>query len=338
MVRIRHGSLALALALAFVGCKKDEKKSDPANPTAEKTEKGDVMGGGKAAMGAAAAGEDLALLPLDSELVLGINWSQVQTSALWKQFVEPKMMQGDTQKKLAEFKAKCGFDPMSSIKSVSIGLKSLGENKPNGVVVVHGLDKAKTFACLEQNKDEMTKDGTEYSKDGDVALFKNTKENQTVGLTFVNDATGVLVLGDTVNAAAVKTAAAGGSKLKDSPSFVDMYGKIRTGDSLWGLLNNSKKVFGKMSNMGINASAMYGSLNVTDGLSLDLRLRVENETAAAQLATMSKQQMGQAKQMFDQADVTTEGKDVRFTVVMSATKLNEMIKNFGGMLGGLGGM
>lgn len=67
-------------------------------------------------------------------------------------------------------------------------------------------------------------------------------------------------------------------------------------------------------------------------------MRLADDAAATQLATMSKQQMGQAKQMFDQADVTTEGKDVKYTVVMSSAKLNEMIKNFGGMLGGLGGM
>ena len=37
------------------------------------------------------------LLPLDSEIVMGLNFSQLQTSALWKKFVEPQMMKGDTQ-------------------------------------------------------------------------------------------------------------------------------------------------------------------------------------------------------------------------------------------------
>src|SRR5882757_8033673 len=94
MVRIRHGSpvvvavVVFGLALALFGaCKKDDKKSDPATGDKAGQKSGDVekpMSGVAAmAMGA----EDLSLLPLDSELVLGINVAQVQQSALWKQFV-----------------------------------------------------------------------------------------------------------------------------------------------------------------------------------------------------------------------------------------------------------
>lgn len=337
MVRIRHGSLALALALAVVGCKKDEKKADPAggDKTAEKAA-GDKAGGA-AAMGASASGEDLSLLPKDSELVLGINWTQVQGSQLWKQFVEPKLMKPENMTKLNEFKAKCGFDPMTAVKTISMGFKNLQGGKPDGVIVVHGVDKTKTLGCLDTMKPEMEKDGTEYTRDGDVALFKD-KGGQTVGLTFVNDSTAVGVVGADATSAGIKQAAAGGSKLKDSPAFVDMYSKIRTGDSLWLLMNGNSSLLDKMGSMGVKAKAVFGSLNVTDGLALDLRMRVADDQSAQQLASMSKQQLGQAAKMFDQSDVVAEGADVKYTLVMSAAKLQNMIQQFGPMLGGLGGM
>ena len=155
MVRIRRGwhvvALGLVLALS-AACNKDEKKSaNPGDNTAEKGDKAGVASSGGTV-------DDLTLLPLDSELVLGINFAQVQQSALWKQFVEPKLMSGEAQTKLAEFKAKCDFDPMASFKTVSVGLKGLGGNKPDGIIVAHGIDKGKALACFDKMKPEIEKD------------------------------------------------------------------------------------------------------------------------------------------------------------------------------------
>src|SRR5262245_45677773 len=91
MVRIRHGwhVAALGLALTLAGCNKEEKKGAAGDKTAEKGEPGVAPSGPSGKSGAV---DDLTLLPLDSEIVLGINFSQVTQSSLWKQFVEPKMM------------------------------------------------------------------------------------------------------------------------------------------------------------------------------------------------------------------------------------------------------
>lgn len=334
MVRIRHGMLVIALGVGLVSaCKKDEKKADPA--------KGDVPAekGGAAPTAGAAAGDDLSLLPLDSELVLGINVAQVQQSSLWKQFVEPKLAQSnDTMAKLAEFKAKCGFDPLASLKSVSLGMKGVGEDKPDGVIVVHGLDKTKSLDCFEKMKDEMTKEGTEYSKSGDVVLLKNTKQgDQTTALTFVNDNTLVAVVGTQATPDGIKAVVGAKSTLKTSPQFVDMYSKVNSGDSLWGLMNGNSKAFDKMGQMGAKPKAMFGSVNVTDGLSLDMRMRFDTPDAATQLATMAQGQLQPAQKMFDKADVKAEGNDVHVTVVLSSAKLTSLIQQFGGMFGAGGG-
>jgi hypothetical protein len=335
MVLIRRGwhvvALGLVLALA-AACSKDEKKSaNPGDKTAEKGDKPGVASSGGAAV------DDLTLLPLDSELVLGINFAQVQQSALWKQFVEPKLMSGEAQAKLAEFKAKCDFDPMASFKTVSVGLKGLGGTKPDGVIVAHGIDKAKALACFDKMKPEIEKENGQITKDGDVILGKG-KNGDDFAMMFVNDNTGVMALGSQANAAGVKAAAAGTSTLKSSPQFVDMYGKVKTSDSLWFLLNGNSKVFEKVAAMGIKPKAVFGSLNVTDGLSLDVRMRMESPDAASQLASMGKAQIQQAAKMFDQIDVNADGSDVKFTVVLSSQKLQGLITQFSGMFGALGGM
>jgi hypothetical protein len=335
MVRIRHGSLVvvLGLAVALVACKKDEKSGNAtAGQPADKA--------GQAGMGGnTASGEDLSLLPLDSELVLGLNFAQVQQSALWGQFVRPKLMSAEAQRKLTEFKDSCGFDPMTSLKSVSVGLKGVGADKPDGVIVMHGLDKAKVWACLENDKmkAEMTKDGGSFSRDGEVGLFKD-KSGSQLAVTFVNDSTAIAVLGEQVTAASAKAAAAGGSTLKSSPQFVEMYSKVKSNDSLWFLVNGKSKIFDKTAAMGVKPKAMFGSVNVTDGLSLDLRLRLDTPDAAAQLAEMGKKQVQQAAKMFDQIDVISDASDVKISVVLSSQKLQALITQFAGLLGAFGGM
>jgi len=335
MVRIRHGWLvaALALGVSVGACKKDEKK--PAGDTAAAgSTAGTASGGGAAAK---AGASDLDLLPVDSEVVLGINFAQVQQSALWKKFVEPQLMKDDTQKKLAEFKDKCGFDPLTAVTSVSVGLKGVGADTPDGIIVAHGADKGKMIGCLEKMKPEAEKDGDTVTIDGDVVTVK-TKDGTSVAMTFANDSTLVLGIGANGTPDAVKAAAAGNSALKSSPTFVDMHSKINTKDSLWLLMNGNSKAFDQAAAMGFKPKAVFGSLNVTDGLSMDLRIRVDSPDQAASLTNMAKGQLAAVQGMVDQVDVANEGPDVKLTVAISATKLEQLVAQFGGMMGGLGGM
>jgi hypothetical protein len=330
MVRIRHGWLAIAMSLVVGGaaCKKDDSK------TGDKADKGDKAGGSTSAGG---VGDDLSLLPVDSEMVLGLNFSQLQGSQLWKTFVEPKMMTGDAVKKFAEFKDKCGFDPMSAVKTVSVGLKGLNSKQPEGAFVIHGAEKDKVLSCLDKMKDEITKDGTEYTRDGDVALFKD-KNGPGVAITFINDTTALGTIGTAGTKDGVKAAAAGGSALKTSPAFVDMYGKINTNDSLWLLMNGNSKLFDKAAAMGVKPKALFGSLNVTDGLTVDFRMRVDTPDQAKQFADMAQGQLKQAEKMFDKISITNEGNDIKLSVVLSNQKLQALIQQVGSMMSAFGGM
>src|SRR5215510_16184836 len=129
MVRTRHAWLVvmLALGISVLGaCKKEGSNS----ATGDKSE----------ASGGAAGTDDMSLLPADSEVVFGLNLSQLQQSQLWKQFIEPRMATGETQRKMNEFKARCGWDPMTAMSSLAFGGKEMEGNKPAIVLVMHGID------------------------------------------------------------------------------------------------------------------------------------------------------------------------------------------------------
>lgn len=323
MVRIRQRS-AVALAATLVlglglvaGCKKDDA--------------GGAGGKSGDSTSASSAGDDLSLLPADSEVVVGVNLKQLQQAPLWKSMVEPKLMTGETLRRINEFKTKCNFDPMTAIGSVVVGVKNTQGDKPDGVAVIHGIDKAKAMDCLDKSKDEIAKDGTEVTKDGDVVLFKG-KTGETAALSFLNGDTAVAVFGANGNAAGVKAVASGGSGLKNSASFLEMYKKIKTGESVW--LMASGKTLEKVPG---GATAAYGSINVTDGLSLDLRLRFATPDAATQAVTMANAQAKQAAKYVDKAEFTGEGNELHGAVVVSAQKLAELGPMLGMLMGGMGG-
>src|SRR4051812_38522461 len=102
MVRTRTGWLVVAVAAFGLGasaCKKD----------------------GANGVAGAVSNPDIAMLPADSDVVLGLNFAQLQSSAMWKQYAP--MVLKNANKELGEFQATCGFDPVTTIKSVSIGAK-----------------------------------------------------------------------------------------------------------------------------------------------------------------------------------------------------------------------
>ncbi|MFN0250455.1 MAG: hypothetical protein ACKV2T_26480 [Kofleriaceae bacterium] len=339
-------ALVLAAGIGAAACKKDEKKPEggaatgsAAPTTAEKKAPADKVASPAVAVTKAMAnGDDLSLIPSDSEIVMGLNFAQLQKSSLWKKFVEPQLVKPDFQTKLASFKDQCGFDPMTSIQSLSLGMKNVGakgKDTPDGVVVIHGLDKAKTTACLTKMKAEIEKDGTKLTDDGGVYTLSN--DGNSAAFTHVNDTTVVMVVGANGNATGVKAATAGTSALKTSPAFIDMFAKIKTGDSLWLLANGNSPMFEKAGALGVKPKAVFGSVNVTDGLTMDLRIRLNTADEATSLANMVQGQAKQAAQMFDKFDVGTEAADLKVSIALSTQKLEQLIGQVMALAGGMGG-
>ena len=341
--------LSLSLALLSSCQKEEEKKADPAGGSGATAEKGGeigkALGGGGQPMqqvsGQAAA--DLDMIPVDSEVVAGLNFAQLQQSAIWQKSIMPKLAKGDFLAKLGEFKSTCGFDPMVAIKTVTVGLKNLGDDKPEGVIVVHGLEKAKVLACLDQQKikDDLAKDKVEVTKDGELTMLVDKKDGDNMAIKFLDDTTAVAVIGPKASKDGVQSLISGKSALRTSPAFVDMYGKINAQDSVWALVNGNMKGVDKLATLlGLKPKALFGSINVTDGLTADLRMSVDTPDQAAQTAAGLSQQAAMAKQFVDNVAVTSEGADVKLTLAISNAKLMALQSQMkgGGGLGGMGGM
>jgi len=335
MVRTRSLLVAIAaLGLGASACKKKEEKK--AEPTGSATTSEKPTEPKPAPAVQIVGGEDLALLPADSELVMGLNFTQLKQSALWKQF-SPKLME-KISGGLNEFKAACGFDPIDAIQTVSLGVKGVGTDNVDGAFVIHGPDKAKSMACIDKAKVEAKKKGTDVTVDGEVVLVKD-KSGKPSAWTFTNANTLVGVVGAAASKDTLLAATKGTSTLKTSQTFVEMYNKINTKESLWLLVNGNAPFMAKAAQAGVKPKAVFGSLNVTDGLTLDLRIRLGSPDEATQLVNMAKGQTNnaQVKQMFDKLDVTADGNDAKIALAMSNAKLQNLIQMASSMMGGMGG-
>jgi hypothetical protein len=279
---------------------------------------------------AMAAPDDLSLLPVDSEMVGGLDFQQLQSSQLFKAFVGPMLAKNDVQKDLQEFQTQCGMDPMKVVTKLSFGFKGIGAATPEGVVVMHGVNKVKAVACYDKLV-KSGKIGKDAKKDGDVLLFK--KNGNQAAVTFVDDNTALFVMGANGTKDGIKTVAKGGSALKTSAAFVELHKKTNTGDTLWMIMNGSSKAFDAMASLGIKPKAVYGSLNVTKDLNLDVRVRMKSAADATNLSNMMNTQVKAAAGMVDKITIAADGSDVSVKVLLSDAKLKALATQFGGMMG-----
>jgi len=267
--------------------------------------------------------DDLSLLPVDSEIVLGVNIAQVQQSALWQKFVVPMLGRGELGQGLAEIKRLCNIDVFAEMRSIAAGLKNLDRPAPDSVFVVHGLRGDKVMACLANPTvgAELKKDNVEIVRDHDVTLLREPGTSNAAALQFLDGDTLLVLVSANPTRADVEALLASKSSLRSSPAFAAMYDKLDTKQSLWGLANGSARVLEKLKEVGAQPKAVFGTINVTDRLTADLRMRLDTPDQASQVAAGMKQLAGMAAAFVDSIDVTSDGSDVRFMVAMSEQKL-----------------
>jgi hypothetical protein len=262
--------------------------------------------------------------------VFGVNFAQLQQSPLWKQYMPPVIAAVSGVK---PFQDVCGFDPLASLQTITVGLKGFGDaDKPTGTIVVHGYDRTKAMACFDSNGiKHAEKLGTRVNVDDDVVMVA-APDGIQVGFTFVDQTTMIAIVGpDAGRKESILRVASGNAEgLESSQAFKDMYGKINTHDTLWLLINGNSPGVQKLVGMGMHMRALFGSLNVTDALSADVRVRVGSADEATSLTQLAQGQLPQAKMFFDKLDIVAEAEDIKISAAMSQQKLQQLV----GMVGG----
>ncbi|HWU87916.1 MAG TPA: hypothetical protein VN253_11605 [Kofleriaceae bacterium] len=280
---------------------------------------------------AASAADALAFLPADSEFVLGLDMRQVVASPLWKQF-EQRLMQR-VGKPLQEFKAACGYDPILTLRTMTIGVKVVRGDDPEGVFVVRGPDRDKTLGCMRSPV--FAKDGRTITVDRGVVTIpgKGAGDSPTV-MTFVDASTAVFMTGPQATRAQLEAALASGAPLRKSRAFSELWSGVDPKQTLWIVVNGSSKMFDPLASLAARPKSVVGSLSLANGLSASGRVRFDSADQATQYASMLQGQLGMAKPMVEEVDVAADGPDLTLRLAMTVSQIESIVAMMGGMLGG----
>jgi hypothetical protein len=311
VVRSRMVSRSLfAMMLCASACSHDHPVTTPSNHAPSP----DVV---------AASNDPVGFLPIDAEVVVALDIPKIAQSALWKQYAP--MVMGrlpETAKMLID---QCALSPTT----IAVSLKAVSdEGIPDGVAVIHGLDKAKALGdCLTKAKQVATQHGHTLAFDNDI-LTATTKHGTFVA-TFATDSTFVAVWGQHADHTTLQQAISSGVGLRKSPAFTALLEKVNTGRPVWLVGNGNSKLFAQASALGVKPRGIAASIDVTDGVAFDGRVGVESPDQASQLSTMLKSQTGMATSFFDKLDIGTDAADVTLSVALSLEKLKTMMQMLG---------
>lgn len=274
--------------------------------------------------------DPVGFLPIDSEVILSLDAEQLRRSPVWP-MLETKLLAA-AGRDLMLFKTVCGFDPVTSIRGITIGIKNLKQDTPDGILVVSGLDRKRLTDCMAKARKEGDK-AVQIAADGTVTIAAEGAGDSPVIFGFVDDSTVVAMIGPATTSTAFSAALAGGSPLRNSPAFGELVGRINLEAALWTVINGNSSVFEQAAALGVKPKAIVGFVNLTTGMDASIRVRLSSPQEAQQLTTMAQGQLGMAAGFFDKLEVTADGADVAVIAVMTDAQLQSMMSLVNGMLG-----
>ena len=322
----------LALVAAVAAC--DKGKSGGGGPT------GPTGNEGAAAIAPAKGGlqRAQAAMPKDSEIILGVDFGKLRSSALFKKY-EPMIMDriGDDLKK---FQETCGFNPVEKLTGMIIGGK--GEQMSTGTIFIRGFDKTSAVECLKKREASEKAAGkpAQLTVDGDYVEYTEDDPSDAMRALWVDDQTAMLVRDNDQNAAkdalVAIAAAKDGDGLTGSKAFTDLLAKTHTGSALWFVVKGDAPAL-RMAQM-IKFKAVYGSVDVGGGINAEFRLWMPSADEAKTAATDFNKQIGQIKQLpigsaLSDLSIKAEGEDVVTRLKMSQGQIEDIAKfakQFGG--------
>lgn len=292
---------------------------------------------------------DLGYLPADADTVIGVNFALVRQSALWQRFVAPELAD---VRGLRDVEALCGFDPLTSLGSISIGLKGLGgedESSLAGTIVVHGFDKTKAMSCFDKQRlADAEKNGAKITIDDDVVHLTNAEGSFHTAFTFIDSTTALIVIGPAAATnEGVARIAAGNGTLATSSTFAATLQNVNTDSAMWLMVSaQSKMLDDALTDIpalaDVKPGTLYLSLGVTDSLALDAGVGLGDPSAVARVVSHIKTQLseGFAKTIvasyFDQLDVFADGSDLIVSLGISGDQIAQMLsmaKSASGVVG-----
>lgn len=229
----------------------------------------------------------MSLLPKGADAVFGVHLADLTKSALWKEYIAPQIASDDDYKEMV---AACGKDPLAEITSI---VGAVDADADLIALVIKGVSHAEAEACGKGSDDPFT-----LSKDGKLTVITNDKgekayvqwlDDETVFFTGYMD--GPKKGDEAAQKQAVLDALGAKEGVADNAEMMKLLDGVDTSDTLYFATNAAGVPDNPMPGKWKTA---VGSVDIGDGMELNVKAGFASAETATQLAAKAKALIGMA--------------------------------------------
>ncbi|HTE54650.1 MAG TPA: hypothetical protein VK698_27540 [Kofleriaceae bacterium] len=318
----------VALAAAGAGCKKEETAGQAGT------------GGAQAALPAKTG---FAVFPATSSFIGGVNFASLRSSALFTLY-KPQIDAAMASSEMAEFKAACGFDPLTQIQSLVFGGDVQGKEV---VLVAKGVGRAQIKTCGE--KLSATK-GKKFVSTDEGNLTKYDVDNETVWAAWLDENT--VVFSPEKDKDFVAKRATGDAGLAEGAEVMGLLKNVDTSATLYIVAGSAALAQSPATAMVPGVKGFFASVKLGEGLDVDAGIRFDTPDNAKKMTDMAQQQIAALKgqqvpaqmagiiKIAERAEIKQNANDMLIQLKISNQELKELgavVQQMGAAFGGLGG-
>ena len=262
----------------------------------------------------------LAMLPIDSEVVFGVDVAALRTTPVWSRF-EPRLMR-EPKQDLDQFVAACGFDPIATTVRVTGGLKFIEHGGVSGVIVARGVP-ARVLDCAMT---QFGKGGDHATREHGVVVYRGGEQASAWAMVGTN--TLVVQLDRLASADSVARVIASGSPLRGSPRFVAMFDRLDHGAQAWAVVNGNSRLMKDFAD-GPRPKTVDGTVKVTDRLVVSARIELAEPNDAAKFQALIAKDLDRAAGFLQVHSAKVAGSTVTLDVAMTSEQIENALALFG---------
>ena len=324
-----------------------------------------VMGlAGACSKGGGAAKEDLALVPKETEVVIGVSFARMRGTAMWKKLQDLGLSTEKSKKDFGDFSKNCvDMNSAEGPESLFIALPEPTQATKDGAFIIHlktAIDDAKITKCFEFMSDKNGEKVVSTDYNGKKILTSSKDTSDKGGFVLLDGKTIAFGSGTWVKKIIDLASGKEPASAKQNEGLMALVKRAKTSDAIWGVGTVPQTARDNFKNMPQLAplsslKSIVGSIDFASGLTVDVNMetgteadaKAINEQVTTQLAEVKKSPQVQMLGVATWLDaVKTEAKGPMFHVstTYNQKQVDDMVervqglfKSFGAGLGG-GGM
>lgn len=235
------------------------------------------------ALAAAKAG-----LPADAKFMFGLDIAALGKTQLFATYYPKLKDKPDAAQVLDAVKDACKLDPVAIVQGVVVAM-SADQQDGAAYVALSGIDKAKLSSCIQQVAQAQDKDAkVTVKQDGNITSISKGSDTGFFGWVGKD----VIVVSLHAKDKTTLTRWMGGKGALAKSDLGKTLAKVNTSAAIWGAAIGDKEVA-----PGVTVKGGYGQVTYTKGnVSAEIRALMASSAEATQMATMTNQQLDEAKQ------------------------------------------